>query len=69
MKRSKRGEIIFKETISGAKMVRPELSKMIEQFRQGVELVVWRLDRLGRSLKYIIDLVIKHRKKFIKDFN
>jgi DNA invertase Pin-like site-specific DNA recombinase len=31
---------------------------MIEQFREGDELYVWRLDRLGRSLKNIIDLVL-----------
>nr|WP_295202089.1 recombinase family protein [uncultured Chryseobacterium sp.] len=37
---------------------RPELDKMIEQFREGDELYVWRLDRLGRSLKNIIDLVL-----------
>jgi DNA invertase Pin-like site-specific DNA recombinase len=36
----------------------PELDKMIAQFRKGDELVVWRLDRLGRSLKHIIDLVL-----------
>jgi DNA invertase Pin-like site-specific DNA recombinase len=34
------------------------LDKMIEQFRKGDELYVWRLDRLGRSLKNIIDLVL-----------
>lgn len=31
---------------------------MLEQFQQGDELYVWRLDRLGRSLKHIIDLVL-----------
>lgn len=31
---------------------------MIEQFRKGDELYVWRLDRLGKSLKHIIDLVL-----------
>lgn len=51
-------EIIFKEIISGATKVRSELDKMIAQFRKGDELVVWRLDRLGRSLKHIIDLVL-----------
>ena len=33
-------EIIFRETISGATKVRPELDKMIAQFRKGDELVV-----------------------------
>jgi len=51
-------EIISRETISGATKVRPELDKMIAQFRKGDELVVWKLDRLGRSLKHIIDLVL-----------
>lgn len=52
-------EIIFREIISGATKVRPELDKMIGQFRKGDELVVWKLDRLGRSLKHIIDLVLR----------
>ncbi|MCX2475279.1 recombinase family protein [Pedobacter sp. MC2016-05] len=52
-------EIIFRETISGATKVRPELDRMISQFRKGDELVVWKLDRLGRSLKHIIDLVLR----------
>jgi len=51
-------EIIFKETISGVPKVRPELDKMIAQFRKGDQLIVWRLDRLGRSIKHIIDLVL-----------
>ncbi len=49
---------IYQEKISGATKNRPELDKMIEQFRDGDELYVWRLDRLGRSLKNIIDLVL-----------
>lgn len=51
-------EKIYQEKISGAAKNRPELDKMIEQFRKGDELYVWRLDRLGRSLKNIIDLVL-----------
>lgn len=51
-------EKIYQEKISGATKNRPELDKMIEQFREGDELFVWRLDRLGRSLKHIIDLVL-----------
>lgn len=38
---------------------------MIEQFREGDELYVWRLDRLGRSLKNIIDLVLSLNDKGI----
>ena len=51
-------EKIYQEKISDATKNRPELDKMLEQFREGDELYVWRLDRLGRSLKNIIDLVL-----------
>lgn len=51
-------EKIYQEKISGTTKTRSELDKMIEQFREGDELYVWRLDRLGRSLKNIIDLVL-----------
>ncbi|UZT97918.1 recombinase family protein [Chryseobacterium fluminis] len=51
-------EKTYMEKISGTTKNRPELDKMIEQFREGDELYVWRLDRLGRSLKNIIDLVL-----------
>jgi DNA invertase Pin-like site-specific DNA recombinase len=58
-------EKIFEEKISGSTKHRPELDKMIEQFRSGDELYVWRLDRLGRSLKHIIDLVLSLSEKGI----
>ncbi|MEO6683372.1 MAG: recombinase family protein [Ginsengibacter sp.] len=50
-------KVIFKETISGAKRERPELKKAIEKLREGDSLVVWKLDRLGRSLRDLIDIV------------
>ena len=46
---------IFIDKISGVKSDRPELSKLKEQLREGDTLVVWRLDRLGRSLRDLID--------------
>lgn len=52
-------EKIFQEKISGATKNRPELDKMIEHLRKDDEVYVWRLDRLGRSLKHIIDLVLE----------
>lgn len=58
-------EKIYQEKISGATKNRPELDKMIEQFRKGDELYVWRLDRLGRSLKHIIDMVLSLNEKGI----
>lgn len=58
-------ERIYQEKISGSTKNRPELDKMIEQFRKDDELIVWRLDRLGRSLKHIIDLVLSLNEKGI----
>jgi len=34
---------------------RPELDKLLDQLRRGDTLVVWRLDRLGRSIRHLID--------------
>jgi DNA invertase Pin-like site-specific DNA recombinase len=56
-------EKIFKEKISGALKERPELDEMINQLRVGDTIVVWKLDRLGRSLKNIIDLVLDFNAK------
>ena len=47
-------ERIFNDKVSGAKAVRPGLARALEQLRRGDTLVVWRLDRLGRSLKDLI---------------
>ncbi|WP_312510358.1 recombinase family protein [Chryseobacterium culicis] len=58
-------EKIYQEKISGSTKNRPELDKMIDQFREGDELYVWRLDRLGRNLKHIIDMVLSLNEKGI----
>jgi DNA invertase Pin-like site-specific DNA recombinase len=47
----------FKDTASGALKSRPELEACLEHLRAGDTLVVWRLDRLGRSLRHLIDTV------------
>lgn len=52
-------EIIFEEKISGKTKERPELTKLFEKLRKGDTVVVWKLDRLGRSLKDLIDLITK----------
>ena len=49
-------EKLFTETASGSRADRVELAKALEQARQGEVLVVWRLDRLARSLRHLIDL-------------
>lgn len=50
-------ERIYEETVSGAKAERPILNNLISQLRANDVLVVWKLDRLGRSLKNLIELV------------
>lgn len=50
-------EMIFKETVSGAKKERPQLKKLLEQIRKGDVIVVYKLDRLGRSLKHLLEIV------------
>lgn len=47
---------IFQEHISGAKEDRPQLKRLLEQARAGDTIVVWKLDRLARSLKHLIHL-------------
>src|SRR5659263_131198 len=46
---------VFVDTISGSLEHRPELEKLLDQIRPGDTLVVWRLDRLGRSIRHLID--------------
>jgi len=48
-------ERIYLDKISGARVERPGLQQVKEILRAGDTLVVWRLDRLGRSLKDLID--------------
>jgi DNA invertase Pin-like site-specific DNA recombinase len=50
-------ERIFTDTISGAKSERVGLNEALSHLRQGDVLVVWKLDRLGRSLKHLIETV------------
>ncbi len=50
-------ERIFEEKASGAQRERPQLMAAIEYARSGDTLIVWRLDRLARSLKQLIETV------------
>ncbi len=43
--------------ISGAKAERPALSKLLEHVREGDEVVVWKLDRIARNTRNLLDLV------------
>ncbi len=49
-------ERIFEEKVSSRKE-RPELDRTLDHLRKGDSLVVWKLDRLGRSLKELIKIV------------
>ena len=42
---------------SGVATHRPELDRLLQHARTGDTIVIWRLDRLGRSMKHLIDLV------------
>jgi DNA invertase Pin-like site-specific DNA recombinase len=48
---------IFVEHATGAGAERPQLAEALDHLRSGDTLVVWRLDRLARSLRDLIDLV------------
>src|SRR5215208_4567580 len=48
---------VYTETARGAKADRPVLDDVLSYLRTGDTLVVWRLDRLGRSLQHLIDVV------------
>ena len=55
---------IFQEKVSSGKE-RPQLSKMLEQLREGDTVVVYKLDRLGRSLKELVNLIAHFQEKKI----
>ena len=57
---------IYKERKSGKNKERPELEKMISQLRSGDTVVVWKLDRLGRSLRDLIELVAEFKERGVE---
>ena len=50
-------EQIYTDKFSGTKAIRPELEDAFSHLRSGDTFVIWRLDRLGRSLRHLIDTV------------
>jgi DNA invertase Pin-like site-specific DNA recombinase len=56
---------IFTDTASGSKAERIGLDEALEYVREGDTLVVWRLDRLGRSLKHLIETITELNKRKI----
>lgn len=50
-------EKVFDDKMSGTRAERPGLASALAMLREGDILVVWKLDRLGRSVKHLVDLV------------
>ncbi len=57
--------LIFTDKLSGARSDRPGLARCLDQLRKGDVLVVWRLDRLGRSMCHLITLIEDLRERGI----
>lgn len=47
-------ELIFQEKVSGGRWDRPELQRLLQQLRKDDQVIVWKLDRLSRSLKDLL---------------
>ena len=54
---------IYQESVSGRTMDRPELERCLNHLEAGDTLVVWRLDRLGRSLRDLLEIVNRLEKQ------
>src|SRR5438128_12584755 len=50
-------ERIYREKASGGRWDRPELHRPLDQLRKGDVLVVWKLDRLSRSLRDVLTIM------------
>lgn len=56
---------IYEDTISGSSKSRPGLDKALKYLKEGDTLVVWKLDRLGRSLNHLISIITELKSKGI----
>jgi len=59
-------EKIYEDRISGTRADRPGLERALEDLRKGDTLTVWKLDRLGRSVKNLVDLVGQLHKRGVQ---
>ncbi|MGH9436974.1 MAG: recombinase family protein [Terriglobia bacterium] len=48
---------VYQEKVSGVGRARPEFQKMMQQMRKGDVLIIWRLDRLARSTRVLLEIV------------
>ncbi len=56
---------VFDDTMSGRVTERPGLQRALDILREGDTLVVWKLDRLGRSVKQLVDLISRFEQQGI----
>lgn len=59
-------ELIFEDKMTGVKAKRPGLNKLLKSLKPGDTVVVWKLDRLGRSLINLADLLQTFKKMDVK---
>ena len=57
---------IFEDKVTGIRAERPGFAKMLEMLREGDTLIVWKLDRLGRSVKQLVNLIDELHKQGIQ---
>jgi DNA invertase Pin-like site-specific DNA recombinase len=56
----------YEDKASGKSLDRPQLAECLRSLRQGDTLIVWRLDRLGRSVKDLVALINKLRERGVE---
>ena len=64
-------EKIYQEVVNGAKTERAVLNSLLKDLRANDTLVIWKLDRLGRSLKHLVELInyLIEKKVWLKSLN
>ena len=64
-------EKVYRETVSGATTERPVLDALLQDLRASDILIIWKLDRLGRSLRHLVDLagILLEREIGLKSLN
>lgn len=55
-------DVFYAEKISGATRSRPELDRLLADLQPGDSVVVWRFDRLGRSLTHLLELIERFKR-------
>ena len=58
-------EEVFTDVVSGVKSQRPGLDKALTYLRDGDTLVVWKLDRLGRSIQHLIETAYSYESEHL----